>query len=144
MHGSIKRKQSAVSSGRRLFAVHTPIDANVHSRRWHDVYTQSVRDAGGDAAISDAHRGMCRRVATLTTVLEQREQVFVSTGKMTRDETQEYQSLTRTLSLLLKKLHLTTAATDADEDDQLDPLSYVNGGRKSVRRERISSDEEDD
>lgn len=148
MHGSTvpKRKLSAVSSGRRLFterAIST-LD-NAHSRRWHDVYTQCIDDLGGDDAISEAVRSLIRRIATFQCVLEQREAEYVKTGKQSREQTAEYQSLARSHAVMLKRIGLLnpTKTNTADDDEHLDPLEYARNHRSRKRSTLDDEDEED-
>lgn len=152
MHGTLSskpRKLSAVSSNRRLFAERISTLDNAHSRRWHDVYNQCIDDLGGDDAISEAVRSLIRRIATFQCVLEQREADYVKTGKASREQTAEYQSLARAHAGMLKKVGLLGAnKPQTDDEDDLDPLTYANGGhlkqRSVKKRSRLDDDGEEE
>lgn len=149
LHGTIPKRRkrlSAVSSGRRLFADKDVLLLdNAHARRWHDLYVQYLDDLGGDDAVSEPVRSLIRRVATMQCVLEQREADYVRTGKQSRDQASEYQSLSTTLTRLMKTLGLIgpKAASTPDEDDGLDPLDYIKG-KHTTKRSRLEDDAEDD
>jgi hypothetical protein len=148
MHGTIKQRKnsSAVSSGRRLFAERLDLHDNAHSRRWNDLYRGYVYDLGGDDAISEAVRSLIRRIATFQCVLEQREAEYVKTGKASREATAEYQSLARAHAMMLKRVGLLGAnkKPDEDEDDGLDPLTYVSGSHRTLKKKRSRLDDDEE
>lgn len=119
---------SEVTSARRLFiSKDVKWNETAEGRRWHDVYTDAVQRCGGDS-ITDTIRTLCKRIATLTVVLEQRDQEYIRVPKMSRDQSQEYASLARTLTMLTKRAGLTgESKPDEEEDDthMMDPLDYM-------------------
>ena len=131
--------RSAVSSGRRLFldpdVTAADNDAQPHSRRWYDLYHGYCKLIGD--AINEPRRSLIRRIATMQVVLEQREQEFITSGKQTRDQTDEYRGLTSSHALLLKKLEL--IGVKKEETGGMSALEYAR-----QRSNSHSDDEEED
>jgi hypothetical protein len=105
-------------------------------RRFMDLVALYTRDCGGRDEINETTRNHIRRIAFLQCVLEDSEAEYVKTGVTSLEERLEYQRLSNTQSRLMKKIGLLpdVGLKGDDDDDDLDPLEYVNSG---TRRERL-------
>jgi hypothetical protein len=147
MHGTLnksaKRVRSSVTSGKRLFHDHINSVGTPQGRRFHDLVNAYTADLGGTDRIAEATRNHVRRVAFLQCVLELREQEFVTSGTVSMEQTLEYQRTSNTQSRLMKRIGLFNAnkKTVTDDDDDLDPLTYMKT-RGKTRRERLEDDDD--
>jgi hypothetical protein len=111
---------SRVTNGSRLLPreqsalKHTTVDGrSVWMRRFKDVFRIHVQDLGGDDAVSEAERSICRRAATITTMLEKIEfEMALAEGDVSAFRVDQYQRLSGTLNRLLKTIGLDRKSKD--------------------------------
>ena len=71
-----------------------------------DLIVAHVDDLGGQDAISEAERSICRRIATLTVELEVLESKFAEQGEATAKQLDLYQRTSGNLRRLLESIGL--------------------------------------
>jgi len=98
------RQRSAVSNGARLLPDCDHRSARM--RRMRDLIVAHVDDLGGQDAISEAERSICRRIATLTVELEVLESKFAEQGEATAKQLDLYQRTSGNLRRLLESIGL--------------------------------------
>lgn len=76
------------------------------ARRLRDVLNALVTDLGGECAVSEAERSICRRAATLTTEMERLETKFALAGEADPADLDLYQRTAGTLRRLLESVGL--------------------------------------
>ncbi|MCV0387128.1 MAG: hypothetical protein K5821_11965 [Nitrobacter sp.] len=103
-----------------------------------DLVNLYIEDCGGRDNISETTRNHIRRIAYLQCVLEDCEAQYVRTGDTSFESRLEYQRLANSQSRLMSKIGLLIEADPKahDDDDELDPLSYANGGSRPKRSKR--------
>jgi hypothetical protein len=75
-------------------------------RRLRDLIALHLSDLGGDDAVSEAERSICRRAATLTVELERMELGFATAGEARPDQLDLYQRTANSLRRLLESVGL--------------------------------------
>lgn len=110
-----KRPRSAVTSGRKLFVEGNPNSA--WSRRYYDLCSHHISDAGGPDLLSEAQLSLIRRAAAIECELE-RLDARLSQGEAV--DLDEYGRAASHLRRLFETLGLERKARDVTPD----PLDY--------------------
>jgi hypothetical protein len=133
-----ERKHSAVTSGRRLFAIDgDPLSP--WSRRYRDLLAGHVSDLGGrDASLSESQLSLIRRVSTVEVELEAME------ARLSRGEDVDLDLYGRLLGHLrraVETLHSTSLKRHVKEPTALDNWLAVEARAEAKRAERKAARE---
>ncbi|RXH05694.1 hypothetical protein [Bradyrhizobium guangzhouense] len=139
MHGTLKRTKrtrSAVTSGRRLFPDRLDMRSS-HGRRFKDLVSLYIEQAGGEDRITQSQRALIRDVALLQTQLEDLQAEYAQSGRLTPKDRLEYQRLANSMRRHMRDAGLTRdGIKEGREDDIPSPLEYANRSR----RQRLDED----
>jgi hypothetical protein len=136
-----KNNLSAVSNGARLFAERMDL-RTPRGRRFKDLIASYI-DAVGASSITEAQRALIRDLAMMQVIHEDLQQEFLDSGEL---DHAVHSRVVNTMRNHMRSLGLfgeVTKKTD-DDDAEMHPLDYINGKHKSMKRERINSDDEGD
>ncbi|MET3302622.1 hypothetical protein [Bradyrhizobium diazoefficiens] len=138
-----RERQSAVTSGRRVFAKMDGLDLRTaHAMRFRDLIRIYTRDAGGDAKITESQRALIRDIALLQCQLEDMQAEYAQTGKFAEQARTEYQRIGNSMRRHMRDVGLTGVKSRDDDDAELDPLQYAERGGARPRRERLEDEDE--
>ncbi len=140
MHGTLKttkKTRSAVTSGRRLFPDRLDMRSS-HGRRFKDLVSLYIEEAGGENKITQSQRALIRDVALLQTQLEDMQAEYAQSGRLTPKDRLEYQRLANSMRRSMRDAGLTRGAAKDDRDDLPSPLEYAS----QSRRQRLNEDDD--
>lgn len=150
MHGSLTRKKksarSAITNGSRLFAQRVDLRTSRGSR-FKDligIYSDAI-----GPTLTEPQRVLVRDLAMMQVLSEDLQQKYMETGVMLQEDQTQYSRLSTNIKSNLKRLGLLNVKPRANDndDDELDPIAYANGGhlkQRSVKRRRIEDEDEED
>jgi hypothetical protein len=133
MHGTLKgtkKTRSAVTSGRRLFPDRLDMRSS-HGRRFKDLVSLYIEEAGGEARIAQSQRALIRDVALLQTQLEDMQAEYAQSGRLTPKDRLEYQRIANAMRRHMRDAGLTRdSSKEARADDLPSPLEYASRSRR--------------